>query len=96
MTDNSRIACKAIANYYGVEHQKEKLIEEMAELMVAIKHGDSSNYIEELADVSILLTQLIYSLPENDYVNFLKTQEEKVKRQLGRIAVERVDYEEKR
>lgn len=95
MTDNTRIACKAIVNYYGVEHQKEKLIEEMAELMVAIKHRDSSNYVEELADVSIILEGLIRSLPKNDYIDFLKTQEEKVKRQFGRMAVERADYEEK-
>ena len=82
MTDENRMKCKSILNYYGEESQKRKIIEEMAELIVAILHGDHDNYIEELADTSI--------------VNFLKTQNNKLNRQLGRIAAERVDYEEKR
>ena len=59
---------KRIADLYGWFHQSLKLIEEMAELIVAtiklMLHIRTEqmwkNYIEELADVQIMLHQLIY------------------------------------
>lgn len=93
MTDENRIKCKSILNYYGEEAQKRKIIEETAELIVAILHDDHDNYIEELADTSIVLEQLILSLSQEDYVNFIKTQNNKLNRQLRRMAKERDDYE---
>ena len=59
---------KRIADLYGWFHQSLKLIEEMAELTVAtiklLLHIRTSkmweNYVEELADVQIMLHQLIY------------------------------------
>lgn len=51
-----------IAEYHGLTSQKEKLIEEAAELIVAITHGNLRNTIEEIADVQILIDQIIYLL----------------------------------
>lgn len=60
-----------IAEHYGFDSQCEKLIEEMAELMVAIKHMSKKdeccvdyydNFIEELGDVKILVLELEYML----------------------------------
>lgn len=60
-TDN-RIA--RIAQYYGDKRQREKTIEEMAELMVEIKHLDKADdccaYIEELVDTKIMIDQLLW------------------------------------
>lgn len=47
-----------ILKHYGEEHQIYKLIEEMAELTVALLKQDVNNIHEELADVEIMLGQL--------------------------------------
>lgn len=49
-----------IAEHYGLEHQKNKLIEECAELIRALSRNDRENIIEELADVEILMEQVEY------------------------------------
>lgn len=58
---------KTIAEHYGFEAQADKSIEEMAELIVEIKHmkkGMTSenfqNFVEELADVKIMIDQLYF------------------------------------
>lgn len=56
---------KKIADYYGIERQKAKTIEEMAELTKALlKHTGSKatleNIIEEIADVEVMLEQIKY------------------------------------
>lgn len=58
---------KTIADHYGFEAQADKSIEEMAELIVEIKHmkhGKASenfqNFVEELADVKIMIDQLYF------------------------------------
>ena len=88
---------KKIADYYGFDSQAEKAIEEMAELIVAIKHlkkldGNEADYlvyfVEELADVKIMIDQLCYL---NDKGMPDKTEPEiefKIERQLKRIAEE--------
>lgn len=65
MTDEQKVICHNIADYYGEKHQMLKAIEEMAELTQAI-----IKYIEnpcewdalcgELADVNIMIEQLNY------------------------------------
>ena len=64
---------KSIADHYGLELQKEKAIEELAELIQILAKGDfegnskdTSRLIEEVADVEIMLEQLKYllSIPE--------------------------------
>lgn len=90
---------KKIADYYGFDSQAEKAIEEMAELIVAIKNlkkndGNEAdhlvNFFEELADVKIMVDQLIYlhdkTAPEDNDVE--SEVEFKIERQLKRIAEE--------
>lgn len=82
---------KRIADLYGWFHQSLKLIEEMAELIVAtiklMLHIRTEqmwkNYIEELADVQIMLHQLIYLSNKKREVE--EAMEEKVQRQILRI-----------
>lgn len=92
---------KKIADHYGFDAQAEKTIEEMAELIVAIKHlkkldGNEADYlvyfVEELSDVKIMIDQLFY-LNDKDMPDDcdLKTEPEiefKIERQLKRIAEE--------
>lgn len=90
---------KKIADYYGFDSQAEKAIEEMAELIVAIKHlkkldGNEADYlvyfVEELADVKIMIDQLIYlKRRSTEGAKIFDTATEfKIKRQLKRIADE--------
>ena len=51
---------KAIADYYGKEHQTIKAIEELAELIQALAKGDIENIKEEIADVRVMLEQIEY------------------------------------
>lgn len=73
-----------IADHFGFEVQTEKTIEELAELIVAIKHlkkRDESaashlvNFIEELADAKIMIDQLIY-LHNKDAPDDMKVEQE--------------------
>lgn len=82
-----------IAKYYGYQHQRKKLIEEMAELTVEICHlderGDYENFIhrqaiyEEIADVEVVLEQIKYLLDCEAEVGALKQY--KIDRQLKRM-----------
>lgn len=95
---------KAIADHYGFDAQTEKAIEEMAELIVAIKNikkndGNEAdyflNYIEELADVKIMIDQLIYlndkDVPDDCDLLTAPEIEFKIKRTLQRIEFEEDD-----
>ena len=83
---------KAIADYYGPVAQKEQLIEECSELILAAqkckRNGSREafdNYCEELADVYIMVSQLIYLIsPEviSEIIN------KKLDRQMERIGKE--------
>ena len=50
----------------GEENQKMKAIEELQELIDAIKKDDIDNIAEEVADVHIMLTQLSFIYNFND------------------------------
>ena len=87
-----------IANHYGFG-QTEKLIEEMAELMVAIKHlyrldEDFRKYyddfIEELGDVKILIAQLDVLLRDKDAIwdTLQRSIDFKIERELTRIGAD--------
>ena len=85
MTDIEKIAM-----HYGFVSQSRQTIEEMAELTVAISkiHRDWNkehldNLIEELADVQIMLEQMIY-LTGSKY-DVQAVIDSKVKRQLKRM-----------
>lgn len=94
-----------IAVHYGREHQMQKLIEEMAELTVALIHEKkwsdetispincitplSDNSLEEFADVLIMIEQFKLYLSDADHRRVSRTISEKVRRTLSRIHPER-------
>lgn len=92
---------KQISNHYGYTHQKNMLIEEMAELIQALnkleRYGRGSvfsrNVIEEIADVEIMLAQVKYLLNVEDEVNDIVV--EKIKRQINRVELEKEQKWEK-
>ena len=88
MTDEMKFLCGDILKYYGEEHQQEKAIEEMAELISAIKHKDRVNYIEELADAGVMLEQLVQALSFEEKAEYIKVQHFKILRQKERISGE--------
>ena len=75
-----------IADHYGYEKQKNKTIEELIELADAIIHDQEDNIIEEIADVLIMLNQLIYLKQIKEKVD--QTVKEKIERQIKRIEKE--------
>lgn len=77
-------ALKYIYTTYGMEHQKQQLIQELSELIVAITKNDLENIIEEMADVQVMLDQFTIANPIWDRkIEHIKIQ--KAKRQLERI-----------
>jgi hypothetical protein len=85
---------KQILNHYGMQHQKAKAIEELAELIVALqkdildgKENHSRAVLEEIADVHIMLTQLLDD--EGDKTTVSLIVDKKLKRQMRRIKAEK-------
>lgn len=86
---------------YGLQHQSYKAIEEMCELGQALlkwwddkPEGDTvsmlnlrENVIDELADVSIMLAQLVYGFDASEEV--LNRMDYKLDRQLSRINLQK-------
>lgn len=83
---------KKYLEHYGAEPQKAKLCEELRELEEAA-HDDlcakspetRSHFIEELADVTIMVEQAKLALTPEEEKQFHETITFKVQRQLGRI-----------
>ena len=76
--------CKKIYEKYGKFNQKLKLIEECSELIRAIVRKDKENIKEEIADVLVLIDQIL----GNDPIlkkEVLKIKEQKAARQVKRI-----------
>lgn len=85
---------RQILNHYGLQHQKAKAIEELAELIVALqkdilegKESHSRAVLEEIADVHIMLTQLLDD--EGDKTTVSLIVDRKLKRQMRRIKAEK-------
>ena len=81
---------RRILNRYGMQHQKSKAIEELAELIVALqkdilegKESHSRAVLEEIADVHIMLTQMLDD--EGDKTTVSLIVDKKLKRQMRRI-----------
>lgn len=73
-----------ILNFYGEEAQKGQIIQELAELVVALTKNDLENIHEEIADVEIMLEQL--KLFKNiDVKKIEEYREFKLNRQMKRI-----------
>lgn len=83
--------CAAICEYYGFDSQREILVEECAELIQAVvkgkRRGESvtDNFLEELADVSIMIAQMLTALTDSQFNQFLRWQSFKLDRQIARI-----------
>ena len=85
---------RQILQHYGMQHQKAKTIEELAELIVALqkdilngKKEHSRAVLEEIADVHIMLTQLLDD--ESDKTTVSLIVDKKLKRQMRRIKAEK-------
>lgn len=81
---------KKIANHYGLRRQLWQTVEETAELTQVICKTERydmdtvrDHLVEEVADVSIMIDQIVYLLGDN---MIAKIREEKIKRQLERIS----------
>ena len=53
----------------SLEDRKDKLIEELSELIRALIKNDKENIIEEIADVQILLYEYIMKAENQRYIN---------------------------
>ena len=80
--------CKAILDYYGFDAKQDKLVEECEELIKAAQGEDYDNFIEELADVAIMITQMIMSLDEEKLIQYNLMVDFKLNRTLQRIESE--------
>lgn len=85
---------KQILQHYGLQHQKAKTIEELGELIVALQKnllsnqdGLSQDVLEEIADVHIMLTQLLDDEGDKTQVSLIVSR--KLKRQVRRIEKEK-------
>ena len=90
MIEDDRI--KKIADYYGIKRQLHQLAEECSELAVEASHsarkGTTVKIIEEMADVLIMIEQVIY-LAEIDMCDIEDCINYKLDRQLERIKEEK-------
>ena len=91
--DIIRELSKQILKHYGLRHQKAKTIEELGELIVALQKnllsdqdGLSQDVLEEIADVHIMLTQLLDDEADKTQVSLIVDR--KLKRQIRRIKKE--------
>ena len=97
MTSDMKRACKQIIAHYGDRAQRHILIEECAELIQAVIkcergcEGADDNFIEELADVTIMIEQMVQSLCLYDVQRYNEMLKKKINRQLKRIQLERSD-----
>lgn len=87
-----------IADHYGLSAQLDILQEECAELIQAVskfRRTQNSDIVEEIADVYIMLNQVVYLLNKNvetvDVEEFVACwMEKKIRRQLERINADTV------
>ena len=77
---------KSIANHFSLEDRKIKTIEECSELITAISRNDVDNIIEEIADVVIMIRQLVYLYGIEHNVE--EIMEFKLKRTVERYGIE--------
>ena len=72
---------RQVLRHYGVIHQKSKTIEELAELIVALqkdllegKEKHSRAVLEEIADVKIMLMQMLCDEDDEEFVEKIMRQ----------------------
>lgn len=79
---------EAILDHYGFDAQQEKLVEECEELIEAAQGEDYDSFIEELADVSIIISQMVMSLDKGQREQYDAMIDLKLSRTLQRIKSE--------
>ena len=83
---------KKIADHYGIKNQLRQLAEECSELSVESSHsarkGTTVKIIEEMADVLIMIEQVIY-LSKIDKCDIEDCIDFKLNRQMNRISNEK-------
>lgn len=95
MTDTPRQQAAKIMQHYGASHQQLKLCEECGELIqAAIKAHErgcdiTSDFVGELADVYVLITQFLAYMPPVWLNEFNALVSFKLRRQLERIESEK-------
>lgn len=84
-------------NVFGKNHQKQKLIEELAELLAALTNEkqDENSICEELADVQIMLTQAIYIFNGEKFIKFLTKKENRLQKLINTTKKTRKVYTSK-
>ena len=92
MIEDERI--KTIADHYGITKQMRQLAEESSELAVEASHsarkGTTVKIIEEMADVEIMIEQIIY-LAKIDRKDIEECIQYKLDRQMKRLMEEESD-----
>ena len=92
MTNLQIKKCAQIIANYGRHAQLDILQEECAELIQAISKirrstpNAEEHFIDEMADVSIMVYQMIADFDEDEKTSFYKKINEKLDRQLERIS----------
>lgn len=81
-----------IANYYGLPMQREKFVEELAELIVEIKHDQrnreikvSDHFLEEFADVLVMSEQMKLFMNADHHSKVAKIIRQKIDRTIKRL-----------
>ena len=82
---------RKIADHYGPARQGNKLMEEIGELITASAKSDIDHFVEEMADVAIMIEQMAYLLKKENL--FAAIKEKKIGRQIKRIEEEEMDGE---
>lgn len=91
MTKSQIAKCKQIAEAYGISQQLDILCEECAELIQAVSKvrrevpNADDLLADEIADVSIMVTQIISLMDDDDTTKLNKIINTKLDRQLERI-----------
>lgn len=91
MTIEQNKQCSKIAQHYGEGSQLAILQEECAELIQAVSKirrdapGAYEHFVDELADVSIMVQQMVSFMDSDELTAFYKKINEKLNRQLERI-----------
>lgn len=91
MTKSQIAKCKQIAEAYGISQQLDILCEECAELIQAVSKvrreipNADDMLADELADVSIMIAQIISLMDDDDTTKLNKIINAKLDRQLERI-----------
>lgn len=84
-----------IANYYGLPMQREKFVEELAELIVELKHDQrfpplsevkmSDHFLEEFADVLVMAEQMKLFMNAEQHAKVSKIIRQKIDRTIKRL-----------